>query len=267
MNTTHLTRSRARRVLLALCAALPLWATAQAPEPVKLGVIGPFSGPSSDFGTPMLQGIKLAVDEINAVGGYLGRPLELVVRDDQGTPDVGLKASQELVAAGVLGTVGFCNTGVALKSLDVYQDHKHLLMVPVSTGSAVTAKYPAADSFVFRVSPNDTLQAAFVVNEVVDKRGLTRVAVFADKTGYGEGGLQDVVKFLAERKLKPVYVGRFDLGVKSLVDEVHAAKAAGAEAIIGYTVGPEQAVLVKARAETQFAGPLFGPWPMSFRTV
>ena len=252
---------------LLLAAAVPA-ALAQAGKPLRVGFVCPFSGGSADFGNSARLGAELAVKEINEVGGYMGRPLELVERDDKANPDVGRAIAEELVTKEKVDfTIGYCNTGVALKSRGVYQDHHHLLMVPVSTGSAVTAKYPAAQSYIFRLSPRDTLQAAFLVNEIVDKRGLKKVAVFADKTGYGEGGLKDVEKFLADKGLKPVYEARFDLGVKSLVDEVAAAKAAGAEAIIGYTVGPEEAVLVKARAHAKFAGPLFGPWPMSFRTV
>ena len=87
-----------------LMLALPA-AAQQAAAPVKVGVIGPFSGPSSDFGVPMLQGVELAVEQINAVGGYLGRPLALVVKDDQGNPDVGRKGSEELVAQGVAAIV------------------------------------------------------------------------------------------------------------------------------------------------------------------
>ena len=102
-------------VWLGLCASL--CAQAQTNPTLKIGVIGPFTGPSSDFGVPMLQGVQLAVDEVNAVGGYLGRKIELVVKDDQGNPDQGLKGSQELVAEGVAATIGFCNTGVAQKSL------------------------------------------------------------------------------------------------------------------------------------------------------
>ncbi|MBX3633407.1 MAG: ABC transporter substrate-binding protein [Simplicispira sp.] len=263
MNTTHPTRSRARRVLLALCAALPLWATAQAPEPVKLGVIGPFSGPSSDFGTPMLQGIKLAVDEINAVGGYLGRPLELVVRDDQGTPDVGLKASQELVAAGVLGTVGFCNTGVALKSIDVFQNAKVPLIVPCSTGTPVTSKYPMAESYIFRNSARDSIQAPFVVADLV-KRGWTKVAVFADTTGYGEAGLQDVQAALAAHKLQAVNVTRFPLGVTDLREELKVARDAGANVVFSYTVGPENAAIALGRRDIGWKVPQVGAWPLSF---
>ncbi|HJW11795.1 MAG TPA: ABC transporter substrate-binding protein [Albitalea sp.] len=244
-----------------------IWALAAGAAPVRVGFICPFTGGSQDFGNSARLGAELAAKEINEVGGYLGRTIELVARDDKADPELGRKAAEELVLKEKVDfTVGFCNTGVALKSLDVFQDHKHLLMVPVSTGSAVTAKYPAATSTIFRMSARDTLQAAALVDDVV-KRGFTRVALFADKTGYGEGGFKDVEKFLADKQLKPVYSARFDLGVKSLAQQMHDAKAAGADAIIGYTVGPEFAVIAASRAEAKFNAPLYGPWPLSFRSV
>lgn len=242
-------------------------ATAQ-PAPLRVGFVCPLSGGSADFGNSARLGAELAAKEINEVGGYLGRPVELVLRDDKATPDEGRRVAEDLVLKEkVAFTIGYCNTGVALKSLDVYQDHRHLLMVPVSTGSAVTAKYPAAESFIFRLSPRDTLQADFLVREVTQRRGLKKIALFADRTAYGEGGLTDLKRFLADKGLQPVHVARFDLGVASLVDEVKAAQAAGAEAIIGYSVGPELATLASARQATRFTGPLLGPWPMSFKTV
>ena len=114
-------------------AWLPASAQAPASAPLKIGVIGPFTGPSSDFGLLMLQGVQLATEQINAGGGYLGRPLALVVKDDQGNPDMGLKGSQELVAEGVTATIGFCNTGVAAKSLEVFQNAKMPLLIPCAS--------------------------------------------------------------------------------------------------------------------------------------
>jgi branched-chain amino acid transport system substrate-binding protein len=258
------------RSVLSIGVALGLLsgaAQANPSKPVRIGFICPLTGGSQDFGNSARLGAELAVKEINEAGGYLGRKVELVLRDDKATPDEGRKVSEDLVLKEKVDfTIGFCNTGVAMKSLDVFQDNKHLLMVPVSTGTAVTAKYPAASSYIFRMSARDTLQAAFLVDEVL-RRGMKKVAIFADKTGYGEGGFKDVEKFLAEHKLAPVYVGRFDLGVKSLLPQVQEAKAAGADVIIGYTVGPEFAVLNQARSAAQFSGPLFGSWPLSFRTV
>jgi branched-chain amino acid transport system substrate-binding protein len=248
------------------------WSQASAPTtpattPVRVGFICPFTGGSADFGNSARLGAELAVKEINEVGGYLGHPIDLVERDDKANPDEGRKVSEDLVVnEKVAFTLGFCNSGVAAKALDVFQDHKHLLMIPVATGTSLTTKYPTDKSYIFRMSARDSMQASFLVDDIV-KRGFSRVAVFADKTGYGEGGLQDLVKFLADKKLKPVYVGRFDLGVKSLAQQAAEAKAAGADVIVAYTVGPEMAVLSQARAESRFAGPLYGPWTLSFHTV
>ena len=251
-----------------LAAALALFTAVAHAAPLRVGFICPLSGGSGDFGNSARLGAELAVKEINEVGGYMGRPLELVARDDKATPEEGRRAAEDLVLnEKVAFTVGFCNTGVALKSLEVFQAHQHVLMVPVATGSAVTAAYPAADSYVFRLSPRDTLQADFLVREVAQRRGFKRIALFADRTAYGEGGLNDLKRFLAAQGLQPVQVSRFDLGVGSLDSEVKAAQAAGAEAIVAYSVGPELATLARARQAAHFSGPLLGPWPMSFKTV
>lgn len=250
-------------VLLAGGALAPAQAQIGSTAPVRIGVVGPFTGPSADFGVPMLNGIKLAVDEINAVGGYLGRPLELVVKDDTANPDQGRKVSQELLAEKVVATIGFCNTGVALKAIDLFQDAKSPLIVPCSTGTAVTAKYPAPDSYIFRVQARDAIQAPFLVDDIV-KRGWDKVAIFADKTGYGEGGYNDVVAALAAKNLKPVHVARFDLGVKDLTAELTAARNAGANVVYSYTVGPENATIANGKKALGWKVPQVGPWPLSF---
>ena len=239
-------------------------AIAQAPAAtVKVGLIGPFTGPSSDFGIPLRQGIELAVAEINTAGGYLGRPLELVVRDDKGNPDAGLAASQDLAKQGVVATIGFCNTGVAAKSLDVYQNAQLPLIIPCATGTPLTAKYPPAQSYIFRTSARDIIQAPFVVDDIV-KRGWTKVAIFADTTGYGEAGLKDVQDALAARKLQAVHVTRFPLGVTDLGKELQAAREAGANVIFSYTVGPENAVIANGRKDLGWKVPQVGAWTLSF---
>lgn len=244
-----------------LCMALG--AQAQSGSSLKIGVIGPFTGPSSDFGILMLQGVQLAVEEINAVGGYMGRPYELVIKDDQGNPDVGLKGSQELVASGVTAVIGFCNTGVAQKSLDVFQTAKLPLIIPCATGSPLTAKYPAPESYIFRTSARDAIQAPYVVEDII-KRGWTKVAIFADTTGYGDAGLKDVEAALAAKNLKAVHVARFALGVKDLRNDLQAARDAGADVVFSYTVGSENAVIANGRKDLKWKVPQVGAWPLSF---
>ena len=254
----------------ASCLIAPAWAQSPAPavapastNTLKIGLIGPLTGGSADFGTPMRNGVQQAVDEINAVGGYLGRKLELVIKDDQGNPDVGMKLSQELVAEKVAVTIGFCNTGVALKSVEVFQKAKLPLIVPCSTGSPVTDRYPAAESYIFRTSARDAIQVPFVVEDIT-KRGWNKVAIVADTSGYGDAGLKDIEAALKAKNLQAVQVTRFPLGVKDLSEELKAARALGANVIFSMTVGPENAVIANSRKAIGWKVPQVGGWTLSF---
>lgn len=249
---------------VALGGASTAWATA---PPVKVGFICPLTGGSGDFGNSARLGIELAVQEVNEVGGFLGRPYQLVVRDDKATPDEGRRHAEDLVLREkVAFTVAYCNTGVALRSLDVFQDNRSVLVIPVATGTALTAKYPAASSFIFRMSARDALQAPFLVEDI-GRRGLTSISIIADTTGYGDGGLRDVREASTRKGIRLAHTARFDVGVSSLASQVADAKAAGAQAIVAYGVGPELALLARAKTEAKFIGPVYGPWPASFRTV
>ena len=262
-----LTHAAAAAAGLGLAASALAQTVPPGPEPVRLGIIFPLTGGSSDMGQSALIGARVAVEEINQVGGLLGRPLELVVRDDKADPDTGLKAAEDLVLKEkVAATVGFCNTGVAAKALDTFQSHQHVLFVPCATGSVLTAKYPAAQSYVFRNSARDALQTQFLVDEIV-KRNLRRVALLVDTSGYGDAGLKDLEAALGRAGLKPAIVVRFKVGVASLHEEMKQARDSGADALIGWTVGPEEGVISEARAALRWNVPQFGPWGLSHRSA
>jgi branched-chain amino acid transport system substrate-binding protein len=209
-------------------------------------------------------GAQIAIDQINRYkGGFLGRPIELVVRDDESNPELGLKHAQDLVLKEkVVATLGFCNSGVALKALDVFQTNKHVLIVPCATGSPITSKYPAAQSFIFRTSPRDDLQSKFVVNEAV-KRGLTKVGLLVDTTGYGDAGLKDLEAALTAANLKPHAVVRFKVGTDNLDAQVKQLKDSGANAMIGWTTGHEQGLIAASRAKLGWKVLHLGAWGLA----
>lgn len=258
-----------RALLVAALAATSVCvpALAQDAKPIRIGLIFPLTGGSQDMGNSARVGAQVAVDEINQVGGYLGRKLELVIRDDKADNDTGLKHAEELVLKEkVVATIGFCNTGVAMKALDTFQKNKSILMVTCATGTAITAKYPPAESFVFRTSARDQLQTQFLVDEIV-KRGLSKVALLVDTSGYGDAGLKDLEAALAKAGLKPAALERFKVGVTNLDEEMKRLKASGADALIGWTVGPEEGVLSAARVNAGWKVPQFGPWGLSHRSA
>ncbi len=227
-NTMKKLTATKRLVAVGLMA---LAANAAGADNVKIGVVCPFSGGSADMGIAVRNGVRLAAEEINgAVGGVNGRRIELVERDDQANPEMGKKVAEELVTKEkVSAVIGVCNTGVGMAALDTYQNAKVPLLIPVATGTILTKKFapPAApENYIFRISPRDELQAPFLVADAV-RRGYQRIAVFADTTGYGEAGYKDVLAALEVRKLKPVHVARFKLGVQDLREELKAARDAG----------------------------------------
>ncbi len=246
--------------------AAPIAAQA-AEETIKIGVYCPFTGGSADMGISARNGIRLAIEEINSMaGGVNGKKIELVERDDQANPDFAKKVVEEMLQKDkVVAALGVCNTGVGLATIDIFQNAKVPLIVPVSTGTPLTKKFASApENWIFRVSPRDEVQAPFIVADAM-KRGFRKVALFADTTGYGEAGKNDVEKALAEGGLKPVSVHRFPVGVKDLAEEVKAARAAGADVVISYTVGPEAAVLAKSIEKQKWNVQLMGSWPLCWR--
>ena len=99
--------------LLALAVLLP---QAQAQQPIRLGGIFIMSGAASVYGKFAQQGIQLAVDEINAEGGVLGRKLEFRVEDSQGKADVAIQVARKLVFQDrVDALLGLDSSGVATK--------------------------------------------------------------------------------------------------------------------------------------------------------
>ncbi|MCB1957019.1 MAG: ABC transporter substrate-binding protein [Rhodocyclaceae bacterium] len=253
----------------ALLLLLALWfcAPAQADEPIRIGVSGPFTGGSSPMGVSMLNGIRIAASEINATGGVLGRPIELVERDDEARNELGAQIAQDLIRnERVVAAVGIVNTGVALASQRFYQQARIPIITSVATGSLVTKQfvppqYP--DNYVFRVSANDTLQAEMIVQEAVDRSGFRRVAILHDSTNYGQLGRDDLQVALARRDLKPVVVERFNIGDVDMTAQLRRARAAGAEVLLTYGIGPELAHIANGRVAIDWDVRMVGSWTLS----
>jgi branched-chain amino acid transport system substrate-binding protein len=153
--------------LLVAGIALGFAAASQAADPIKIGVSGPFTGGSAPMGVSMRDGVKLAVAEINAKGGVLGRQIQLVERDDEAKNERGVQIAQELInKEKVVATVGYINTGVALASQRFYQEAKIPVMNNVATGSIITKQFAdQPENYIFRNSANDQIQSHMIVRK------------------------------------------------------------------------------------------------------
>ena len=256
-----------RRHLLAavaISATFAAW-SAQAADPIKIGVSGPFTGGSSSMGVSMRDGVKLAIDEINKNGGVLGRPLEGVYRDEEARNEVGVQVAQELInKEKVVADVGFINTGVALASQRFYQEAEIPVINNVATGTVISTQFAKERAnYVFRTSASDAIQAPMIVDEAVTRRGFKKPAILADSTNYGQLGRADLETALTAKGVKPVATEKFNIGDTDMTSQLLRAKEAGADVILTYGIGPELAQIANGMAKLGWKVPIVGSWTLS----
>jgi branched-chain amino acid transport system substrate-binding protein len=240
-------------------------AAAQAAEPIRIGVAGPFTGGSAPMGVSMRDGVKLAAAEINAKGGILGRQIQLIERDDEAKNERGVQIAQELInKEKVVATVGYINTGVALASQRFYQDAKIPVMNNVATGSIITKQFAdKPENYIFRNSASDQIQSSMIVEEAVTRRKFKKVAILADSTNYGQLGREDLEKALDKKGLKAVAVEKYNLKDVDMTAQLLKAKQAGAEVVLTYGIGPELAQIANGMEKLGWKVPLIGSWTLS----
>ncbi|MRW93662.1 ABC transporter substrate-binding protein [Duganella sp. FT80W] len=251
--------------LLVAGLALGFAASSQAADPIKIGVSGPFTGGSAPMGVSMRDGVKLAVAEINAKGGLLGRQIQLIERDDEAKNERGVQIAQELInKEKVVATVGYINTGVALASQRFYQDAKIPVMNNVATGSIITKQFAdQPENYIFRTSASDQIQSQMIIKEAIDNRKFKKVAILADSTNYGQLGREDLEKVLKSRNLTAVAVEKYNIKDVDMTAQLLKAKQAGADVVLTYGIGPELAQIANGMEKLGWKVPMIGSWPLS----
>ncbi len=239
--------------------------TAFAADNIKIGLQGPLTGGSSPMGVSMRDGAKLAVTEINAKGGVLGRQIELIERDDEAKNERGVQIAQELInKEKVVAALGYINSGVALASQRFYQEAKIPVMNNVATATLITKQFAdQPDNYIFRNSANDTIQSTMIVNELLGRRKFTKIAILADSTNYGQLGREDLEKALALKGIKAVTIEKYNIKDVDMTPQLLKSKEAGAEIVITYGIGPELAQIANGMVKLGWKVPIMGSWTLS----
>jgi branched-chain amino acid transport system substrate-binding protein len=261
---------------LVLCAlALP----ATAADTIKLALTGPYSGGSAPMGTSTRDGSKLAIAEINAAGGIqVGdkkMKIEIIERDDEAKNERGALIAQELASMPDLsGVIGSVNTGVVMAGDKHLQEKGIVKIICPAAGSASMTQWankagpPPVEGpktlSIFRFAAHDGIQAAMVVEEAI-RRGFTKVAIFYDSTNYGVSGRDDLLNQIKKQgdKLQVVASEKWNIGDKDMTAQLLKAKAAGAQAVLIWGIGPELAAVANGMAKIGYKVPLIGGWPLS----
>ena len=175
--------------LVAAAAALGL-AAGSANAQIKIATAGPMTGPYASFGEQMARGAKMAVKDINAAGGVLGKKLVLSVEDDACDPKQAVAVANKAVSEGVVFMAGHFCSGSSIPASNVYSEEGILQISPASTNPKLTEE---GGPNVFRVCGRDDQQGLVAGAFLKEKFGKKRVAFLHDKTAYGKG-LADATK-------------------------------------------------------------------------
>lgn len=170
---------------------------AEAAEPIIIGATGPLSAPGSVGGGIAMQfTAQLAVDEINAAGGVLGRPIELVFVDTQGLPERGTAVAERLIEEdGAVAIIGEYHSAVGLTMIEVCHERHIPCVFSETWNDNITA---AGYDEVFRVAVTSTLVASQQINWL-DALGFEYVVIIAENTDYGVPASEAQVEFMTGR--------------------------------------------------------------------
>jgi len=242
--------------VLGLALALPAYAQ----ETIKIGLVTALSGQSARAGEAITRGLAVAIDELNAKGGVLGRKFELVRRDDEATPAKGVIAARELIFKEKVAVLfGGLDTPVSMAIVPIVNAEKVPFMGPWAAGTAIT-RNGASPNYAFRVS---------AVDEIVDKAMLQ----YAQKTfntkspgmilvnnPWGESNEKGLTAALAAKNMKAAGIEKFEGNDVDVVPQLTRLKGAGADTLflVG-NVGPSSQV-VKSLDRMGWKVPIVSHW-------
>lgn len=176
----------------------------QAQEAIVIGMSSPQSGGAAYLGQHQKWGAELAIEELNAGGGVLGRKLELLVQDNQCNPTQGASSAEQLIAVGkVSAIVGALCSSATLSIMPIIEKAGIPLVVEIATSPKITELAGAGgNKWTFRINPSDAELAIGLANYLTQAGHIKKIAFVGEDSDYGRGGHDALVKILSAKGLE-----------------------------------------------------------------
>ncbi len=248
----------ARRLFLALALSATLPALAQ--EPIKIGLVTALSGQSARAGEAITRGLQIAIDELNAAGGVLGRKFELVRRDDEATPAKGVIAARELVHKEKVAVLfGGLDTPVSIAIIPVITEAKVPFMGPWAAGTPITQN-GTNPNYAFRVSAVDEIVDKAILQYAQKNFNAKKPGLILINNPWGESNEKGLKAAMAAKGVTPAGIEKFEGTDVDVVPQLTRLKNAGADSLflVG-NVGPS-AQVVKSLDRMGWKPPIVSHW-------
>ncbi len=230
--------------------------TTSAPDTIKLGNYAAITGKDGTFGDSSTKATRLAIDEINAAGGVLGKQIELVVEDTQSKPGEAATVVKKLITRDrVVALIGEVTSSRSLEGAGVAQAFKIPMLSPSATNPAVTA----TGDYIFRACFIDPFQGKVLAAFSREKLNAQRAALLTSISSAYSTGLGDV--FRTEfPKAGGVIVSdqKFAEGDKDFKAQLTAIKATNPDVLFVPAYYTEAALIAKQARELGITAPLIG---------
>jgi branched-chain amino acid transport system substrate-binding protein len=233
--------------VVALVTASGGWVRAQQPEPVKIGVIQPLSGPVAASGNYVRMGAEIARDWSNARGGVLGRPLRLLVEDNKSDPREAASAAEKLIVRDrVPVLMGAWGSSMTLAALPKLEEYGVPMVVETSSAASITRR---GNPWVFRISPPSEMESAGL-EPYVGALGIKQADFMAVNTDWGRGAVTAFGDMLRRRGVGVGAVEFMDQAATDMNAQITKIRATGATTLF-LTTSVEQITLVLRQAQEQ----------------
>ncbi len=237
--------------VLALSVFLALPAFAE--DTIRIGAIFAVTGPAATLGLPEARTLQMVVDNANASGGILGKRVELVIKDSQGSAEKAVSFAKQLVEESpVLAIIGPTTSGESM-ALKGYADQNEQILI--SCAAAATIVNPVA-KWVFKTPQMDSF-AAQAIFTTMKKLGISRIGVVVSNTGFGQGGKAQLEKLAPQNGLTVAITEVYDSTATDLTAVLAKVKAQDVQAVVNWSVEPAQSLVPKNMKQMGFDVPLF----------
>ena len=222
--------------------------------PVLFYGIMELSGTGATPGTNFDNGVKLAVKEINAGGGILGRKVEYVSTDTQTNPAVAKAVAQRAVDQGAYVVLGPVHSG----SMIVSMAETRRAEIANFTGGEAAVITQQGNPYVFRTSFTQSISMPKLARYIGDDMKVKSIAVVFTNNDFGKGGRDEMVKALAARNIKVAADISTDPGQVDFSGVVLRVKQSNADAVFAYLTEEEGARLLREFKKQAYDKPIVG---------
>ncbi len=248
---------------IAISAAFISAGSSFAQNSIKLAAIVELSGAGATSGTNFKNGVELAVKEINAAGGIMGKKLELSINDTTTNPGVALALTKKAIDNETFAIFGPVFTGSILVSMKESQKAE----IPNWTGGEGAAITMQGNPYVFRTSFTQATAMPKIGRYISDQAKVKNLSIIYVNNDFGKGGLDMIKKTLAGGSTKIVDEISTDQGQVDFSAAVLKAKNSGSDALFAYVNEDESARLLRELRKQGFNKPIIGETTLTGQKV